>query len=58
MERARNSDSETHVKKYNRTSGTDVMYWIQVLTLSDQKLLVLSIGLQQVGLSVEILQGY
>ena len=24
MERAQNSDSETHVKKYNRTSGTDL----------------------------------
>ena len=24
MERTRNSDSETHVKKYNRTSGTDL----------------------------------
>ena len=24
MERARNSDSETHVKKYNWTSGTDL----------------------------------
>ena len=24
MERARNSDSKTHVKKYNRTSGTDL----------------------------------
>ena len=24
MERARNFDSETHMKKYNRTSGTDL----------------------------------
>ena len=24
IEQARNSDSETHVKKYNRTSGTDL----------------------------------
>ena len=25
MERAQNSDSETHVKKQNRTSGTDLI---------------------------------
>ena len=26
MERARNSESKTHVKRYNRTSGTDLSY--------------------------------
>ena len=28
MDRSRNSDSETHVKKQNRTSGTDLsVFW-------------------------------